>query len=81
MQERVKIFTFVSGHGETVLDSPHEEHLNHWLQAVKGEVVNITQSESVRSGNSHHVTVCIWYVPQEPAASAIRKSRRIGLRR
>jgi hypothetical protein len=62
MQERVKIFTFVSGHGETVVDPPHENHINEWLASVKGQVVEITQSESARGGQGHHVTICVWYV-------------------
>ncbi len=31
MKERVKVFTFVSGHGETVIESTHEAHINQWL--------------------------------------------------
>jgi hypothetical protein len=67
MQERVKIFTFISGHGETLLEPPHEEHINQWLATVKGEVVQISQSESERPGVGHHVTVCVWYVSDETA--------------
>jgi hypothetical protein len=65
MQERVKIFTFVSGHGETLLEPPNEEHINHWLASVKGQLVQITQSESPRASAGHHVTVCVWYMPDE----------------
>lgn len=65
MQERVKVFTFVSGHGETVAGLPHEDHINQWLSTVKGQVVDITQSESEHAGAGHHVTVCVWYVPEE----------------
>ncbi|MGE3807097.1 MAG: hypothetical protein AB7K24_20735 [Gemmataceae bacterium] len=63
MPERVKVFTFVTGHGETLVDPPLEEHLNQWLAANPGEIVNVTQSESARAGQGHHVTVCVWYVP------------------
>jgi hypothetical protein len=70
MRERVKVFTFVSGHGETMVESPHEDHMNQWLSAVKGEVLYVSQSESERAGAGHHVTVCIWYVPDEPAREA-----------
>jgi hypothetical protein len=63
MSERVKVFTFLSGHGETVLEPRHEEHINQWLAAVPGELVRVTQSESERPGVGHHVTVCIWYIP------------------
>jgi hypothetical protein len=66
MQERVKVFTFVSGHGETVVEPRHEDHINQWLAAVKGRLLNVTQSESERPGVGHHVTICIWYVPEEP---------------
>jgi hypothetical protein len=65
MQERLKIFTFVSGHGETLLEPRHEDHINEWLAANKGELVSVTQSESSRDGVGHHVTLCVWYVPQE----------------
>jgi hypothetical protein len=61
----VKIFTLVSGHGETVVQPPHEDHINQWLSTVKGRVVQVSQSESDRAGAGHHVTVCVWYVPDE----------------
>ncbi len=64
MQERVKVFTFVSGHGETVVGGPHEDHINRWLADVPGKLVRVTQSESERQGAGHHVTVCIWSLPQ-----------------
>jgi hypothetical protein len=65
MQERVKIFTFVSGHGEALVRPAHEDHINEWLAATGGELVRVTQSESERPGTGHHVTVCVWYVPDE----------------
>jgi hypothetical protein len=66
MQERVKVFTFVSGHGETVVGPPLEDHINEWLRSVQGEFVQVTQSESERAGAGHHITVCVWYVPEGP---------------
>ena len=66
MQERVKVFTFVSGHGETVVDR-HESQINQWLQSTRGQVMEISQSESERAGAGHHVTICVWYVPDEAA--------------
>lgn len=67
MNERLKVFTFVSGHGETMVEPRHEEHINQWLAANKGKLLYVTQSESVRpSAGGHHVTLCLWYVP-EPA--------------
>jgi hypothetical protein len=63
MQERVKVFTFLSGHGETILEPAHEDHINQWLASVNGQLVEVTQSESERAGVGHHVTVCLWYVP------------------
>jgi hypothetical protein len=66
MQERVKIFTFVSGHGETVVEPPHEEHINQWLESMHGRLVCISQSESERAGAGHHITLCVWYVPEYP---------------
>lgn len=65
MQEQVKIFTFVSGHGETILEPRHEDQINRWLSSLKGQVVHISQSESERAGAGHHITLCIWYIPQE----------------
>jgi hypothetical protein len=63
MRERVKVFTFVSGHGETPVGTPHEDHINSWLAATQGQLVRVSQSESERAGGGHHVTVCLWYVP------------------
>jgi hypothetical protein len=65
MNERVKVFTFVSGHGEMVTQPPHEDPINQWLAATRGRLVQVSQSESERSGASHHITVCLWYVPEE----------------
>ncbi len=70
MSERVKVFTFVSGHGETLVEPRHEDHINQWLSATRGRVLRVTQSESVRPGSGHHVTVCVWYTPEGAAASA-----------
>jgi hypothetical protein len=69
MPVRVKIFTFVSGHGETVLEPTHEDHINRWLESVNGEILQVSQSESERAGVGHHVTVCIWYVVGPTAAA------------
>jgi hypothetical protein len=63
MQERVKVFTFVSGQGTTVIGLPLEDHINEWLKSVPGEIVQISQSESERTGGGQHITVCVWYVP------------------
>jgi hypothetical protein len=69
MKERIKVFTHISGHGTTVLDSPLEEYINQWLRTVKGNLVEVTQSESDRPGVGHHVTVCVWYTPEPDAGS------------
>ena len=71
MQERVKVFTFNSGHGETLIDPPHEDRMNQWLSQVKGRVSHVSQSESERTGTGQHVTVCIWYVPDEVPGSEL----------
>ena len=63
MKERVKIFTFVSGHGETLVEPPHQEHINQWLENSRGRIIRATQSESERPGGGHHVTICVWYEP------------------
>ncbi len=70
MNERVKIFTFVSGHGETLVEPRHEEHINQWLQSVNGRLVRMTQSESERTGVGHHVTICVWYTGEAPATES-----------
>jgi hypothetical protein len=70
MPERVHVFTFMSGHGETLLGPPHEEHINQWLANTHGRLVRVTQSESERTGVGHHVTICVWYVPDEQATEA-----------
>ena len=69
MHERIKMFTFVSGHGETLVDPPHEDRINEWLSAIDGEIIDVTQSESERAGGGHHVTVCVWYLPRSIADS------------
>lgn len=63
MQERLKVFTFVTGHGETVVGPLQEEHINQWLANTPGRLLHVTQSESERPGVGHHITVCAWYVP------------------
>ena len=62
MRERVKVFSFVSGHGETVVGSTQEEQINQWLASVEGKVVQVSQSESERPGVGQHITICVWYV-------------------
>ena len=64
MRERVKIFTYISGTGSTVIESSLEDHINEWLAGVDGEILEISQSESERAGAGHHVTVSIWYLPR-----------------
>lgn len=59
MRERVKIFTFVSGHAEALVRPPHEDHINEWLATTGGRIVRVTQSESERPGQGHHVTLCV----------------------
>jgi hypothetical protein len=65
MKERVKVFTYVTGHGATLIEPPLEDHINQWLATAKGQITHIRQSESERSGGGQHVTVCIWYVPEQ----------------
>jgi hypothetical protein len=63
MQVRVKIFTFISGHGETVVGPAHEDSINRWLESIDGEILTVCQSESERPGVGHHVTLTVWYMP------------------
>ncbi len=69
MQQRLKVFTFTSGHGETIVDPRYEDHINQWLAGTQGELVHVTQSESDRPGGGHHVTLCLWYIPSEERPS------------
>ncbi len=62
MKERVKVFTYSSGTGATLIESPLEDHINEWLEHTPGEIVAVTQSESERQGVAH-ITVCVWYRP------------------
>lgn len=63
MQQRVKVFTYISGTGSTVIESSLEDHINEWLEKNEGRLIRVTQSESERHGQGHHVTVCAWYEP------------------
>lgn len=65
MKQRVKVFTFLSGTGSTVIEPALQDHINEWMAATEGEIVSITQSESNRQGVGQHVTVCVWYDPVE----------------
>jgi len=69
MKERVKVFTYTSGTGSTVIQPSLEDHINAWFADVRGRIVNITQSESERPKAGPHVTICIWYVPDERGES------------
>jgi hypothetical protein len=70
MQERLKVFTHLSGHGTTVLEPPIEDLINQWLANTPGKLVRVTQSESERPGVGHHVTICLWYIPEGTAEGA-----------
>ena len=70
MKERVKIFTFTSGTGATVIQTTVEDHINEWLAGAGGRIIHVSQSESERPGAGPHVTVCVWYVPEELPASS-----------
>jgi hypothetical protein len=39
MRERVKVFTLLSGHCETAVGPPLEDHINEWLRTARGELV------------------------------------------
>ena len=69
MNERVKIFTYASGTGTTVIEPRLEDDINEWLEGVNGTLTRVSQSESERKGTAH-VTVCIWYQPDEAASGA-----------
>lgn len=64
MLTRVKVFTHLVGGGASVIEPKFEDQINQWLESVHGQIRHVTQSESDRGGNGHHVTVCVWYVPR-----------------
>ena len=64
MHERVRIFTYCSGTGATVVESKLEDDINAWLEKTQGRITNVVQSESERQGTAH-VTVSIWYAPND----------------
>jgi hypothetical protein len=64
MSPRLKIFSFVSGHGETIVQPPHEDHINSWLSEMRGQLLHVSQSESEHGCTGHHVTLCVWYLPE-----------------
>ena len=66
MRARVKVFTYISGTGSTVIETTLEDHINEFLEGLDGDLLEMTQSESERAGGGHHVTVCIWYVQRKP---------------
>jgi hypothetical protein len=67
MKERVRVFTYTSGTGSTLIQTSLEEHVNEWLAAANGRILSISQSESERPGAGPHVTLCVWYLPDESA--------------
>jgi hypothetical protein len=70
MQERVKVFTFISGTGATVIETTLEDRINEWLARTGGKLLSVSQSESTRPGTGHHITVSLWYTGEEEAGSA-----------
>ena len=66
MRERVKVFTYTSGTGSTLIQPTLEDHMNEWLSTANGRIVQVSQSESERPKAGPHVTLCIWYVPEDP---------------
>src|SRR5947209_8613670 len=57
MHERVKMFTYVSGHGATLIEPPIEDMINQWLATANGRLVRVTQSESERAGADGSLSV------------------------
>ncbi len=64
MRERCKLFTYISGTGSTVIETPLEDRINEWLAQVDGELIETTHSESTCKDGGHHLTVGIWYLPK-----------------
>lgn len=70
MNERVKIFNYITGSGETPIATKLEDHVNEWLASVPGKLVSVSQSESNRNSGGQHVTLCVWYEPATDAVSS-----------
>jgi hypothetical protein len=68
MKERMKVFTYVSGTGATVIETTLEDNINEWLESVDGQLLHVTQSESERQGAAH-LTVCVWYILNETSSN------------
>lgn len=66
MNERVKVFTYASGTGSTLIEPTLEDHVNEWLEQTKAKLLFVTQSESERQGTAH-ITLCVWYLPEDSA--------------
>lgn len=64
VQERIKIFTDITGTNPTAIESHLEDEINDWLSRTPGEILAITQSES-RDSNRSHLTIAITYRPEE----------------
>ena len=62
MKCQVKIFTYNSGTGSTIIESTLEDRINDWLRHETGKILFVTQSESEHSKTAH-TTVSIWYEP------------------
>jgi len=69
MKERVKLFTHISGQGSTAADTELEGIINEWLETTEGKIATITQSESARDSQGQHITVCVWYRPDEATSN------------
>ena len=67
MNCQLKIFTYSSGTGSTVIENTLEDRINQWLRQEKGKLLFVTQSESERSQTAH-TTVGIWYEPSQAEA-------------
>lgn len=64
MTTRVKIFTYSSGSGSTLIESTLEDHINDWLRQIPGRILFVTQSECERQKTAH-TTVGVWYEPSD----------------
>ena len=70
MKERVRIFTYASGEGSTLAESDLQAHINEWLADVNGKLLHVRQSESHRPGSAQHITISVWYLPEESVSES-----------
>ena len=69
MRERVKVFTYVSGTGSTVVETRWKTTSTSGLQASK-ERCSPSASPRANGRVRRTLTVCVWYLPESASRPA-----------